>query len=732
MSNVAKNINFRDIDFVGIKNGLIEFLKSSNEFKDANFQGSFINELINMFSYTGTVFGNYVNSMANEQYIETCKLYETANMLGSLVGYKAHGFSSAQTSVTLEMNLQSMGIEIDDIKGWTAVFPRNMKFTTDGENKKNKSVVYSNTSNAIMTVKDTDNYVSLELIQGVPAAIEYISDGTELQRFEIPNPFIDHRNIRVYVIGEDSEEELWESITTWFYRKRTASSKIYVPYINPKGLVEILFAEGNFGAIPSEGKKIRIEYYISAGANGEVDSGSITNIVNPPKFVSPVDPLQTISGKFSITHTNASSRGSNIETTSRIKHFAPLYFGVQNRLVNKYDYEYFVLGEYPWVVDCKAFNYREATECGLFPKMCNNEFTNEWWSTWTPMDASGGIIRKIPDYWSFGGFYDVYTVEGYNQTSSDILPLPNQPTAFGLLNTGTYTGLYVDTTRPCDDSKVGEISQRVEIPTNKIDCCTTVHFVVECMLPEIQDDGTYPQVSKEHITLMINRREIFVDIKPFKFTTEGYIADDCCCDRNGNKSGWYVVRGTYEFSNDEINTDTMSTFMTASIIVKSNVNMLIGKAEIYPELCYEGNDVFVVPVPENGGYINVETKQEMLDRMEEIKMVAVRNHIVAPIYQVFDIGIVFKRDESSILTSEEIANMIRSTMVEQFLPKNRKLGDTLNSLDFDNILRELPGVARVRVTLSPVSSEMQERENSLGDYRLSDCEFPILGQINLQ
>jgi hypothetical protein len=726
-----RKLNFRDIDFTGIKSGLIEYLLATNEFKDANRQGSFINELINMFAYTGGIFGNYINSMSNEQYIKTCNLYETANMLGSLVGYKSHGFQSPRATVTVEADLESLSDDVENLTGWTAIFPRNLQFSTSGENSRGKSVIYSNTTDSIMSLKETDNIVSLELIQGIPTSIEYISDGTELQRYEIPNPFIDYRNIRVYVIGE-SEEELWEPVTTWFYRKRTADSKIYVPYINPKGLVEILFAEGNFGEIPSAGKTIRIEYYVSAGANGEIQENSIDSIINPPRFVSPDDPLQGINGQFVVSQPNASSEGSNIETTSRIKTYAPLYFGVQNRLVNKYDYEYFVLGEYPWTVDAKAFNYEEASACGLFNNKCTNEFINEWWAKWSPVNAGGDTIRKIADFWSFGGFYDAFTVEGYDLNSSDVLPLPLEPKAFGLLNTGTNTGLYVDTTRPCDDNKVGEISQRVEITTLGKDCCTTVHFVVECMLPEIRDDGTYAPVTKEQITLMINRKEIYVDIKPFEFSSEGYVAEDCCCDRFGDKEGWYVVRGVYEFNNSEVDDLTLSTFLNASIIVKPNVNMLIGKAEIYPEICIEGNDVFIVPVPETGGNINIETKEEMLERMEPLKMVAVRNHILTPIYQTFDVSVVFRKDETSILSTEEVSNSIKSTIVSQFLPKNRKLGDTLNALDFNDILAELPGVERVRVQLLPSSSEVQDRLNSLGDYKLTDCEFPILGQVYLQ
>jgi hypothetical protein len=53
-------------------------------------------------------------------------------------------------------------------------------------------------------------------------------------------------------------------------------------------------------------------------------------------------------------------------------------------------------------------------------------------------------------------------------------------------------------------------------------------------------------------------------------------------------------------------------------------------------------------------------------------------------------------------------------------------------LDFNEVLAEIPGVDRARVQLLPSSSEVQDRLNSIGDYKLTDCEFPILGQVFLQ
>ena len=166
-------------------------------------------------------------------------------------------------------------------------------------------------------------------------------------------------------------------------------------------------------------------------------------------------------------------------------------------------------------------------------------------------------------------------------------------------------------------------------------------------------------------------------------------------------------------------------------MVKPNNQLLLGEVSIYPDTCFTSNDVFIVPVPENGGYLNIETKETILDDMESIKMVTVRNHIISPIYQTFDIRVVFKKDETSIISLEEVSNSIRSAIVTSFQPSNRKLGDRINTVDFNNLINDVQGVDRARVILTPRNPELAARIDELGDYQLTEAEFPILGRIQL-
>jgi hypothetical protein len=730
-----QQINFKDIDYKGIKESLITFLQTTDEFKDANLEGTFISHLVNMLAYTGSLFGNYANSSASEQYISTCNLYETGNMLSQLIGYKAHGFISSKTTVVVEPDFESMGIDesIGSYEGWSAIIPENAQFSTSITNEKNKSLIFSNMSDAILNIKDPEtsteeniNKVSLELIQGIPLSIKFISSGENLQSFELPNPYIDYREIKVYVRNDVNEEEKWTRVDTWF--NNGPEDKVYVSRVNEKGLVEILFSEGNFGKVPPVGKNIVVTYLASQGADGKISANLIDNITDTIYFVNPNNQLDIIEGKFTITQESESSEGSNIETLDRIKRFAPLYYGMQNRLVTQSDYENFILGEYPFITDVKAFSYEEAIDVGIINTPCYNEFVNPRFSDYIEIPVVGQEENiKKPTNWGYDGFYDIYTIE-----TGDIIPIPDTPTADDILNFGTSSALYVDSTKPCEDDQGALLQQRVDSQVSD-GCCNIVHFEVEILNPNKNDEtGAFEEIIKDDVSLYINGEQCFYRIDKFKSNSNGYNSDSCCCDREGNVDGWYVIKGAYILDNSIIDENTNTASLLSTIYIRPNRNFVLGECKVYIDNTRSSNDIFIVPVPTQGGYLNIETKEDILESMDKIDMVSVKNHIIAPIYQVFDVKVVYRKDETSILTLDDINNSIRSEINNLFLPVNSSLGNKLNTIDIANSINNITGVSRSRITLIPRSEDMIDRVNELGDYELLESEFPILGNIIIQ
>jgi hypothetical protein len=732
MAENSQRINFKDIDYQGLKTGLIEFLKNTQSFKDANFEGTFLSQLVNMLSYTGAIFGNYVNAMASEQYLNTSQLYETTNMLANIVGYKPKGFRGSSVSITIEPDFEQMGVtNIEDFYGWSAVIPRATKFATSKVNSQGKSLIFSSKIESVLTIKNpfiqpsgNANLLSLDLIQGIPMAIEFVSDGSSLQSFEIPNPFIDYENIAVYVINDMNQEEKWSSAITVF--DSNADSKIYIPFINPKGLLEIMFSDGNFGNIPSAGKTIRIEYFITQGASGSIDVGMINSLIDNIYFVS-TDYTNSILGKFTITQENPSNAGYGMETMDRIKKFAPLSYGMQNRLVNNFDYESFILKEYNTLADVGSFNYIEAVNAGLLRSPCESVLVNGKWDDYIITANTDGDDVRIPTTWRTAGFYQAIVVN-----REDTLPLLNSPKVTDLLNTGTEIALFADTVGSCDVAQDSIIVQNATIPVAD-GTCPIIQFEVEVMNPEITDNGTYPDITSNDIAIYINSKECFVQITPFEYNISGYVANACECERKGNISGWYLIKGI-AFIAPEYIKDTEANIET-SIVVKANHSLLLGEVKVFPTNTYSSNDVFIVPVPNTGGFVSTEVKRDILSRIDPLSMICVRNNIIRPKYRTFDVRVIFKKDESVFMSINEIIGNIKSKIVEIFLPQNMKLGQTLSAIEMSNEIASLPGLLRSTVILTPREGEGAEylsrsnEDTALGNFQLKEGDFPILGEV---
>jgi hypothetical protein len=390
--------------------------------------------------------------------------------------------------------------------------------------------------------------------------------------------------------------------------------------------------------------------------------------------------------------------------------------------VTESDYVNFVLGEYAFITDAKAFSYEGAVDAGLLNSPCFNAFGN---SNFSNYKLTSGV--KIPTNWVSDGFYELRTVE-----EGDTIPVSDNPNVSDILNFGTNSALYVDTTRPCEDDKGSLLQQQVSVTIGD-ECCKIVKFEVEVFNPNKDDiTGGVSPITEDDIELYVDSQKCFMQFSSFIVNTNGYVANSCCCEREGDVSGWYVVKGIAIADNSKINLELDTLDILATVLVKPNRNLIIGDCKVFLDNSICSNDVFVVAVPTNAGYLDIDTKSMMIDAMDKIDMVSVRNHILAPKYETFDVKVVFKKDETSILTLENITNSIKAEISNSFLPINRKLGDQLNTIDLSNLVNDVAGVARARVTLLPRSSYMKQRETELGDYVLFDSEFPILGSIIIQ
>jgi hypothetical protein len=118
-----------------VREELISLLKRTPAFKDADFQGSNLYELVNVLSYNSALFGYYLNQIANEPFIDSAKLYKNINRIANTLLYNPIGQSSAAVEIVSKLSKEYV---LKNNEGFVEIptysqFPSTLP-TSDGQN----------------------------------------------------------------------------------------------------------------------------------------------------------------------------------------------------------------------------------------------------------------------------------------------------------------------------------------------------------------------------------------------------------------------------------------------------------------------------------------------------------------------------------------------------------------------------------------------------------------------
>ena len=84
---MANRLRVTELDFDTIKNNLKAFLKQQSEFTDYDFDGAGLNILLDILAYNTHYNAYYLNMVANESFLDTAILRESAVSHAKTLGY---------------------------------------------------------------------------------------------------------------------------------------------------------------------------------------------------------------------------------------------------------------------------------------------------------------------------------------------------------------------------------------------------------------------------------------------------------------------------------------------------------------------------------------------------------------------------------------------------------------------------------------------------------------------
>jgi uncharacterized phage protein gp47/JayE len=290
--------------------------------------------LLESFAYMGDIQSYYIDRVANELTLDTAARRKTLVDIGKLYGYRVSGPTPARVNVVFE-NISDEAIDIpvgtqvlatllygdftevyfETIASATQLAPGDIVTLACQEGK---------TVNT-----DRPDLISPTTNKPLPVNLG-VSDGTAQQIVELIDSNVVDDSIVVYV-GQGVAFTPWsyvESLT-----EAGPNQLVFTTNVDADGNVSLEFGDGINGAIPPANQVISALYRISAGASGNLNSGTIEEVTFIPGNI-----LPEAIGYLSVSNPSAAFGGADGDDNDQIRSKVKNAITTRRRAVTLADY----------------------------------------------------------------------------------------------------------------------------------------------------------------------------------------------------------------------------------------------------------------------------------------------------------------------------------------------------------------------------------------------------------
>ena len=222
-------INFTNLDFDQIKQTLKDYIQSSSDFTDYDFEGSNLSTILDVLAYNTYITSYNANMISNEVFIDSATLRENVVALARNIGYVPRSKKSSRADISFFVDISSV-----------SPTPANLTLkagpvVTTGGTFNNQSFVFGIPEDKTVSVIDgIASFDNIEVYEGSYLSQSYVySTRNPFQKFILPNVGIDLESLVVSVRpSADSsvstkysrQDELFDNVTK---STITGNSNIY-------------------------------------------------------------------------------------------------------------------------------------------------------------------------------------------------------------------------------------------------------------------------------------------------------------------------------------------------------------------------------------------------------------------------------------------------------------------------------------------------------------------------
>jgi len=346
-------VNFTNLDFDQIKVSLKEYLRSNSNFTDYDFEGSNLSTIIDLLAYNTYISSYNANMVSNEVFIDSATLRENVVSLARNIGYIPRSRTSSSTEVSFTVD----ATDVSTLPPTTITLKSGTVCTTSSQFG-NTSYTFSVTDDVtVPVVNGIAVFDNIKIYEGSYQKTYFTVDTSQkTQRFILESANIDTSSIRVYVRDNASSSAIRKySLSTDLFEVNSDSKVFFLQEIEDQRY-ELIFGDGIFGKQLDNLNYIEVSYIVTNGENGN----GLSAFNFSGRLVDNNGNIVT-SGISLITASSSSDGGSEIESITSIKKYAPRIYASHNRAVTSTDYESIVTKIYPETESITVFGGEELT-----------------------------------------------------------------------------------------------------------------------------------------------------------------------------------------------------------------------------------------------------------------------------------------------------------------------------------------------------------------------------------
>lgn len=344
---MAKQLQTTELDFDKIKTNIKTFFKRQDSpFKDLDFDGSGLNQILDILAYNTHYNAINAHMSVNESFLDTAQIRSNVVSHAKLIGYTPQSKLSATANLNLTFDSSS---DLGALK-----VPEGTTFTGKVDNV---TYTFRTTADTAQVSRDSNNkyiFNNVNIREGEPKTKRFVYNDLINQQFVIDDKSIDKTTLVVKVKESEAVDDSTATVHKLFSIGDSvdSTSEVYYIFENFEGNYQIEFGNGTLGKKPAAGAIIICEYVSTKGedANG-INVFSFGTYGAGGFAIADVEKIETAS---------RAAGGADRNSIESIKFNAPLGFISKNRAVTANDYKALINERFGNIVqDLQVFGGQE-------------------------------------------------------------------------------------------------------------------------------------------------------------------------------------------------------------------------------------------------------------------------------------------------------------------------------------------------------------------------------------